>query len=80
MYICIDSGVFLTLQAEVEVERLDVLKASKMKELVVKKRMELEDVCRNAHLEPDVNTTEDKLCALIDSGRQTCDKMIRCYL
>jgi protein regulator of cytokinesis 1 len=39
-----------------------------MKELVLKKRMELEEVCRNAHLEPDPNTAEDKLVALIESG------------
>jgi protein regulator of cytokinesis 1 len=55
-------------QAEIEVARLDALKASKMKELVVKRRMELEEVCRFAHIEPDASTMEDKLIALIDSG------------
>ncbi|KAH9561477.1 hypothetical protein CY35_05G023900 [Sphagnum magellanicum] len=55
-------------QAEIEVARLDTLKASKMKELVVKRRMELEEVCRCAHIEPDASTMEDKLIALIDSG------------
>ncbi len=56
------------LQAEIEVARLDTLKASRMKELVVKRRMELEDICRCAHVEPDASTTEEKLIAMVDSG------------
>ncbi|KAG6552232.1 hypothetical protein Mapa_006081 [Marchantia paleacea] len=55
-------------QAEVEVERLDQLKASKMKELVQKKRTELEEICRRAHMEPDASTAPDKTNALIESG------------
>lgn len=39
-----------------------------MKELVLKKRMELEEVCRHAHLEANPNTAEDKLVGLIESG------------
>jgi len=39
-----------------------------MKELVLKKRLELEDVCRDAHMEPDMNTAPEKIIALIDSG------------
>jgi protein regulator of cytokinesis 1 len=56
------------LQAQMEVDRLDTLKASRMKELVVKRRLELEDICRCAHMEPDANTTEEKLIAMVDSG------------
>ncbi|CAK9220934.1 unnamed protein product [Sphagnum troendelagicum] len=33
-------------QAQMEVDRLDTLKASRMKEFVVKRRLELEDICR----------------------------------
>ncbi|KAG0560898.1 hypothetical protein KC19_9G023200 [Ceratodon purpureus] len=55
-------------EAQIEVERLDVLKKSKMKELVLKKRLDLEEVCRSAHLEPDDNTSADKLVAVIDAG------------
>ncbi|CAM6071287.1 unnamed protein product [Sphagnum tenellum] len=55
-------------QAQMEVDRLDTLKASRMKELVVKRRLELEDICRCAHIEPDANTTEEKLIAMVDSG------------
>jgi len=55
-------------ETEEEVERLTKQKASRMKELVLKKRLELEDVCRNAHMEPDMNTAPEKIIALIDSG------------
>ena len=55
-------------QAQIEVERLDVLKKSKMKELVLKKRLDLEEVCRCAHLEPDSSTAAEKLVAVIDAG------------
>ncbi|CAM6071113.1 unnamed protein product [Sphagnum tenellum] len=53
-------------QAQMQVDRLDTLKASKMKELVVKRRLELEDICRCAHIEPDANTTKEKLIALVE--------------
>jgi hypothetical protein len=33
------------LQVQVEVDRLDTLKARRLKELVVKRRLELEDIC-----------------------------------
>ena len=56
------------LQIEAEVERLMIVKASRMKELVLKRRIELEEICREAHIEPDMSTTPEKLCAMIDSG------------
>ncbi|CAN6478905.1 unnamed protein product [Victoria cruziana] len=55
-------------QATEEVERLSQLKASRMKELVLKRRLELEEICRKAHLEPDMSTAPEKSVALIDSG------------
>nr|AGT15900.1 hypothetical protein SHCRBa_121_B20_F_50 [Saccharum hybrid cultivar R570] len=55
-------------ETEEEVERLTIQKASRMKELVLKKRLELEDICRNAHMEPDMSTAPEKIIALIDSG------------
>jgi protein regulator of cytokinesis 1 len=55
-------------QAEVEVERLDQLKASKMKELVLKKQVELEEIYRRAHMEVDSESAQEKLTSLIDSG------------
>nr|CAN64202.1 hypothetical protein VITISV_016187 [Vitis vinifera] len=58
-------------QASAEVERLGKLKASRMKELVMKKRAELEEICRIAHIEPDTNTAAEKSNALIDSAQIT---------
>lgn len=55
-------------QAEAEVERLTKLKASRMKELVLKRRFELEEICKKAHMEPDMSTAPEKTNALIDSG------------
>ncbi|CAL9210893.1 unnamed protein product [Musa hybrid cultivar] len=55
-------------QAEVEVERLDQLKASKMKEIAFKKQTELEDIYARAHIDIDSAASRDKILALIDSG------------
>ncbi|KAK3150988.1 hypothetical protein QOZ80_3AG0240200 [Eleusine coracana subsp. coracana] len=55
-------------ETEEEVEMLTKQKASRMKELVLKKRLELEDICRHAHMEPDMSTAPEKIVALIDSG------------
>ncbi|KAJ7567072.1 hypothetical protein O6H91_02G131400 [Diphasiastrum complanatum] len=63
-------------EAEVELERLDYLKTSKLKELVLKKRLELEDICRNAHMEADRTTSQDRMDALIDSGMVDPSKLL----
>ncbi|KAJ8565292.1 hypothetical protein K7X08_007868 [Anisodus acutangulus] len=55
-------------QVSTEVERLHKLKASRMKELVMKRRIELEDICYKNHIEPDPSTSADKSSAMIDSG------------
>ncbi|KAH7426302.1 hypothetical protein KP509_11G094300 [Ceratopteris richardii] len=55
-------------QAEVEVERLDTLKASKTKELVMKKQEELDEIYRQAHMHPDLISMNNKIMAAIDSG------------
>jgi protein regulator of cytokinesis 1 len=39
-----------------------------MKELVLKRRLELENICRSMHVEPDASTVPEKSIALIDSG------------
>ncbi|BAT98705.1 hypothetical protein VIGAN_10002500 [Vigna angularis var. angularis] len=67
----IDRGVLSTEmieKASAEVDRLTKLKASRMKELVFKKRSELEEICRLTHIEPDTSTAAEKAGALIDSG------------
>ncbi|KAK9155463.1 hypothetical protein Sjap_002943 [Stephania japonica] len=55
-------------QAEVEVERLDQLKSSRMKEIAFKKQAELEDIYAHAHIEIDPEAARERIMALIDSG------------
>ncbi|KAL3851172.1 hypothetical protein ACJIZ3_013054 [Penstemon smallii] len=55
-------------QAEVEVERLDNLKASKMKEIAFKRQAELEEIFARAHIEIDAEAAREKILSLIDSG------------
>ncbi|KAK1360850.1 65-kDa microtubule-associated protein 1 [Heracleum sosnowskyi] len=55
-------------QAEVEVERLDQLKASRMKEIAFKRQAELEEIYVHAHIEIDSEAAREKIMALIDSG------------
>ncbi|XP_020417511.1 65-kDa microtubule-associated protein 1 [Prunus persica] len=55
-------------QTEVEVERLDQLKSSRMKEIAFKKQSELEEIFTRAHIEIDPEAARDKIMELIDSG------------
>ncbi|XVF33939.1 hypothetical protein REPUB_Repub18cG0014300 [Reevesia pubescens] len=55
-------------QAEVEVERLDQLKSSRMKEIAFKKQVELEEIFGRVHIEIDSEAAREKIMALIDSG------------
>ncbi|XP_022735262.1 65-kDa microtubule-associated protein 1-like [Durio zibethinus] len=58
----------LIAQAEVEVERLDQLKSSRMKEIAFKRQVELEEIFARAHIEIDAEAAREKIMALIDSG------------
>ncbi|CAL8151878.1 unnamed protein product [Prunus armeniaca] len=55
-------------QTEVEVERLDQLKSSRMKEIAFKKQSELEEIFTRAHIEIDPEAAREKIMELIDSG------------
>ena len=55
-------------KAEVEVERLDQLKASRMKEIAFKRQAELEEIFARAHIEIDPEAARAKIMSLIDSG------------
>ncbi|EOY12221.1 hypothetical protein QUC31_001709 [Theobroma cacao] len=55
-------------QAEVEVERLDQLKSSRMKEIAFKRQVELEEIFARAHIEIDPEAAREKIMSLIDSG------------
>lgn len=58
-----------------EVDRFNKLKSSRMKELVMKRRSELENLCRLAHIDPDTSTSLEKSAALIDSGKKNLVKL-----
>ncbi|KAF8040893.1 hypothetical protein BT93_B2957 [Corymbia citriodora subsp. variegata] len=55
-------------QAEAEVKRLDQLKASKMRELFLKKQNELEGICSRSHMEVPSRSEIDNILNLINSG------------
>ncbi|XP_031479318.1 65-kDa microtubule-associated protein 3 [Nymphaea colorata] len=53
---------------EAEVLRLEEMKESKMKDLVLKKRTELEDVCRKAHMVAEPEASIEYTVTAIESG------------
>jgi protein regulator of cytokinesis 1 len=57
----------VAFKVESEVHRLDKLKVSKTKELVLKKQKELEKICLEAHMETN-NTSQENMMAIIESG------------
>ncbi|CAL1379757.1 unnamed protein product [Linum trigynum] len=52
-----------------EVSRLEELKVSKMRELVLKKRAELDEVCKKTHMVPEANVAIDCAIEAIESGQ-----------
>ncbi|XVF24526.1 hypothetical protein REPUB_Repub13aG0135800 [Reevesia pubescens] len=60
-------GLDIIEQAEVQVERLNILKASKMKELVFKRQNELEDIYRAVHMDVNSDAARQILINLIES-------------
>ncbi|EOY19594.1 Uncharacterized protein TCM_044736 [Theobroma cacao] len=62
LYIC------YCFQVEVHVERLNVLKASKMKELVFKRQNELEEIYRGVHMDVNSDAARQLLINLLESG------------
>ncbi|CAN6464778.1 unnamed protein product [Victoria cruziana] len=55
-------------KAEIEVERLEELKSTKMKVLFYRKRIELEEICKTSHLDTAPIVDMDNLVNLINSG------------
>ncbi|XP_076955935.1 65-kDa microtubule-associated protein 3-like isoform X1 [Bidens hawaiensis] len=53
---------------DAEVSRLEGLKSSKMKELVLKKKSELEDIYRKTHLLPDSDSSMEIVMEAIETG------------
>ena len=72
--LCIDNQPMLIicncicLKAEVEVDRLDKLKASRMKEIAFKKQTELEEIYARAHIEIKPEVVRERIMSLIDAG------------
>ncbi|KAG8075311.1 hypothetical protein GUJ93_ZPchr0006g42067 [Zizania palustris] len=58
----------LVEQAELEVERLDQLKASRMKDIAFKRQTELEDIYAQAHVAIDTSAARDRIMTVIDSS------------
>ncbi|XP_068663555.1 65-kDa microtubule-associated protein 5 [Aristolochia californica] len=63
-------------KAEAEVKRLNILKASKMKELVLKKQDELEEIYSGVHMDLDSDEARKKLLNLIDSGTEELSELL----
>ncbi|CAH8376541.1 unnamed protein product [Eruca vesicaria subsp. sativa] len=61
-------GLDIVREAEDEVKRLNALKSSKMKELVLKRHYELEEICREVHMDGNSDAARQSLIDLIDSG------------
>jgi len=57
------------LQVEREVRRLEQFKSTKMKELVQRKKMELEEICRKTHLTLQTVFPSGHPIESIDSGK-----------
>lgn len=49
-------------------ERLDQLKASRMREIAFKRQAELDEIFARAHIEIDPEAAREKIMAMIDSG------------
>ncbi|KAL9375830.1 hypothetical protein Peur_032709 [Populus x canadensis] len=61
---------------EAEVSRLEELKSSKMKELVLKKRSELEEICRKMHMIPETDAAVEYAVEAIESGNMDPESIL----
>lgn len=68
LFILLNTGAFAYSQVEAEVKRLENLKSSKMKELILKKKSELEEICRQAHMVVESHSLKHFAVEAIDSG------------
>lgn len=57
------------MQVEEEVSRLQQLKTSRMKEIVLKRKVELEDVCRKTHMVMEALVSADYSIEAMESGK-----------
>lgn len=60
----------LPLQAEIEVLRLQKMKSSKIKEVLLKKKLHLDEIYRVAHMVADGHNSIDYSAETIESGKE----------
>ncbi|WOK95958.1 65-kDa microtubule-associated protein 5 [Canna indica] len=63
-------------QAELEVKRLNALKASKMKEIILKKQNELDQIYKSVHMNVDVEGARQMLINVVDSGKADLSELL----
>ncbi|KAK3122234.1 hypothetical protein QOZ80_8BG0666880 [Eleusine coracana subsp. coracana] len=64
-------------QVESEVQRLDQLKASKMKDVFLRKRAELDEICKKSHMDMPYQTEMDTIMDMIMSGDVDHDDLLK---
>ncbi|KAJ3676532.1 hypothetical protein LUZ60_003944 [Juncus effusus] len=69
-------GLNIIEKVELEVQRLNLLKASKMKEIVLKKQDELEEIYRAVHMDFESDKERQILVDRIDSGRADLSELL----
>lgn len=57
------------MQVEQEVARLEQLKSAKIKEVLLKKKKELEETCRRTHMDTEALTRAEYSSEAIESGK-----------
>ena len=68
------------MQVEAEVLRLEQLKASKMKELVLKKKTEVEELRRRTHLVTEANSETEFATDAIEAGKNLISVWCQCLM
>ncbi|XP_074589831.1 65-kDa microtubule-associated protein 5-like [Curcuma longa] len=63
-------------KVEIEVERLNALRAVKMKEIVLRKQSELDEIYESVHMDVDIERTRKMLVNLIDSGKADLSELL----
>lgn len=64
-------------QAEAEVARLEELKFSKMKEVLLKKKLVVEEICRGSHMIVEERYMADLSVEAIESGMAPAPSYIK---
>lgn len=64
------------IQVEDEVIRLSKLKITKIKEVILRKKLELEEISRKVHMAPQVLKLENFSIEAIESGKPLLEKLL----